>query len=258
LTTISNNDVCLMIPARMGSKRFPGKVLWEFKGLPMIEHVYRRATLVIDPKNIFITSADSIILNHMNKIGANTVRSTKEHPDGTSRCAEALSNLNYQFVIVLQADEILIDTDHIISILNAIKNNPSGKFWNLVSRLETESDLNNINVVKSIVEDNGEITSIFREPPSNKLNSENMYKIMGVIAYDKRSIIQLTEDSESFAFLQGSSIEQLQILNSSSTLHSVKVDYSYPSINTKSDIGLVESFINNSLRQQMIFKYYVK
>lgn len=248
-----------MIPARMDSKRFPGKVLWEFRGLPMIEHVYRRATLVVDPKNIFVTSADSIILNHMNKIGARTIRSTKEHHDGTSRCAEALSNLNYKFVIVLQADEILIDTDHIISILNAIKSNSSGKFWNLVSRLENESDLYNVNVVKSIVENNGTIKSIFRDPPSNVLNSENMFKIMGVIAYEKQSITQLTKDSESFEFLQeNNNIEQLKILNSSSTLHGVNVDYSYPSINTKTDIELVETFINNSVRQNMIFKQYVK
>jgi 3-deoxy-manno-octulosonate cytidylyltransferase (CMP-KDO synthetase) len=247
-----------MIPARMDSKRFPGKVLWEFRGLPMIEHVYRRATLVMNPKNVYVTSADSIILNHMTKIGASTIRSNRGHHDGTSRCAEALSNLDYQFVIVLQADEILIDTDHILSILNAIKSNPFGKFWNLVSRLETESDLYNINIVKSIVEDNGTITSIFREPPSNQLKSENLYKIMGVIAYEKQGIIQLTKDSEAFAFLQESNIEQLKILNSSHALHSVKVDYSYPSINTKTDIKLVESFIDNSVRQKVIFKNYVE
>jgi 3-deoxy-manno-octulosonate cytidylyltransferase (CMP-KDO synthetase) len=247
-----------MIPARMDSKRFPGKVLWEFKGFPMIEHVYRRATLVIDPKNIFITSSDSIILNHMNKIGANTIRSNKSHLDGTSRCAEALNNLNYRFIIVLQADEILIDTDHIHTIRNEIIRNSTGKFWNLVSRLEIKSDLYNLNVVKSIVEPNGTINSIFREPPSNGVKYRDIYKIMGVIAYEKQSIIQLNKDLKSSPLGQENTIEQLKILSGSSPLHSVKVNYSYPSINTKADIELVENFIATNLRQQTILKHYVK
>jgi len=105
--------ICIVIPARMDSQRFPKKVLWEFLGIPMIEHVYRRACLSLPSEHVFIASGDNEILTKMSSLSANVLRSSKEHLHGTSRVAEAVESLDYNHVIILQADELLIDPSHL-------------------------------------------------------------------------------------------------------------------------------------------------
>ena len=51
------------IPARYGSTRFPGKPLKEINGLTMLEHCYKRASLVKNIEFVFVASADKKISN---------------------------------------------------------------------------------------------------------------------------------------------------------------------------------------------------
>ena len=240
----------------MDSVRFPGKVLWKFLDMPMIEHVYRRACIALDSKDVYITTSDAAIIRHMKSIGANLIISSQQHNDGTSRAAEAVGTLNYDFIVVLQADEILIDPDHLIQLIKEIKSKPEIKFWNLVSPLDSESELLDGNIVKCALNVNGDVMFIFRQNPFNSLNHKVFKKIMGTIAFERESLKSLVAFPDT-TYQKVNSTEQLKILEYGNRLHGVIVDSSYPSINLISDISIVKKLSEENLSQIKILNQYV-
>jgi 3-deoxy-manno-octulosonate cytidylyltransferase (CMP-KDO synthetase) len=240
----------------MDSVRFPGKVLWKFLDMPMIEHVYRRACIALDSKDVYITTSDAAIISHMKSIDANVIISSQQHNDGTSRAAEAAGTLNYDFIVVLQADEILIDPDHLIQLINDIKTNPEIKFWNLVTSLDSESELHDGNIVKCTLNVNGDVMFIFRQNPFNGFNHKIFKKIMGTIAFEHESLKSLVALPDT-TYQIANSTEQLKILEYGNRLHGLIVENSYPSTNLISDISIVKKLSEESLSQIKILKQYV-
>ena len=241
----------------MESSRFPGKVLWKFLDMPMIEHVYRRACMALNSQHIYIASGDSEVLSYMKSIGANVTKSTGTHNDGTSRAAEAAESLNYDYVVVLQADEILIDPMHIVELLNSIKINPNSKFWNLVSHLNSDLELRDSSIVKCALNIKNEIMFMFRQNPFTSMNTKIFNKVMGTIAFDRKSLISLANESDSLYQL-ANSIEQLKILDYGNTLIGVLISNSYPSVNLPSDIEVVKKFSQEDSSQLKILKNYAR
>ena len=111
----------IVIPARLESERLPRKVLKMSSGLPMIEHVWRRAQLTNPVIETVIATDSEEIKKVCENFGAKCYITSKNHPNGLSRISEISSRLNWDFYIVLQADEILID---IKLRLIAIRKNP--------------------------------------------------------------------------------------------------------------------------------------
>jgi 3-deoxy-manno-octulosonate cytidylyltransferase (CMP-KDO synthetase) len=239
----------------MDSKRFPGKVLWKFLGIPMIEHVYRRACLAISPENIYVASGDLEILSRLKSINCQVLKSTREHLHGMSRVAEAIQILDYKTVIMLQADEILIDPAHLKELIRNIHNTKDAECFNLISKVHDKNQLSDRNVVKCLIDENQDISDIFRED-AKYFKFKDIYKIMGTIALTKKSLVNLslTPDSMSQVKL---SIEQMKILESTYALRGVIVNSSYPSVNSPEEVKLVERCIIESYQQRQILNSYI-
>ncbi len=240
----------------MDSQRFPKKVLWEFLGIPMIEHVYRRACLALPTEHIFIASGDDEILSKMSSLSANVLRSSKKHLHGTSRVAEAVESLNYNHVIILQADELLIDPSHLKALMDKIHKLQEINCFNLITNIDNNSQLADKNIVKCFVDSDLNITHLFRFDEENK-KSRPVYKIMGTIAMTKQSLIHLSkvEDSKNQEVL---SIEQLKIIDNGFSLSGVIVDSNYPSINTFEETQIVKAYVDENFRQKQILASYVQ
>ena len=240
----------------MESRRFPKKVLWEFLGIPMIEHVYRRACLALPSEHIFIASGDNEILSKMSSLSANVLRSSKEHLHGTSRVAEAVESLDYNHVIILQADELLIDPSHLKSLMDKIHKLQEIDCFNLITNIEDNSQLVDSNIVKCLVNNELNITHLFRFDEDGKKNRP-VYKIMGTIAMTKQSLMHLSKvrDSKNQEVL---SIEQLKIIDNGFSLTGVIVDSSYPSINTFEETQIVKAYVDKNFRQKQILASYVQ
>jgi len=101
-----------IIPARLGSTRFPGKVLADRTGKPLIQHVWestRRATCL---SRVVIATDDDRVTAAARGFGAEAVLTSAEHPNGTSRLAEAAAKLGLAsdaIVVNLQGDEPELD-----------------------------------------------------------------------------------------------------------------------------------------------------
>ena len=98
---------------------------------------------------------------------------------------------------------------------------------------------------------------LFRSNPFPSLNPKIFNKIMGTIAFEKRSLISLTLEPDS-VFQLANSTEQIKILDYGNTLHGVLVSNSYPSINIPSDVEDVKKFSQENPSQIKILNTYVK
>ena len=101
-----------IIPARLGSTRFPRKVLASETGKPLIRHVWERATSAASVDRAVIATDDAEVMNAAQAFGAECVLTRADHPNGTSRLAEAAALLQLPedaLVVNVQGDEPELD-----------------------------------------------------------------------------------------------------------------------------------------------------
>ncbi|MGB1144622.1 MAG: cytidylyltransferase domain-containing protein, partial [Glaciecola sp.] len=83
----------VIIPARFGSTRFPGKPLADIHGKPMIQHVVERS-IAAQADAVYVATDDVRIESVVNEFGANVIMTSPEHQSGTERLAEVVDILN--------------------------------------------------------------------------------------------------------------------------------------------------------------------
>lgn len=244
----------IVIPARLESKRLPQKVLLDFAGMPMVEHVWRRAQLVNPKIPVAIATDSKIIKNHCKSFGAKCLITSKTHPNGLSRVGEVSKKLNWDFYIILQADEILIDPENLSTMVKLLKNKSIFTFYNLTTKIENFAELRDSNVVKCITRKDGTIIDIFRKSPltcSNKIQLEIVKKICGVFAISKETLsLLLSKPMQDVEKLE--SIEQMKAIELGIDIASIEIAKNYPSVNTKHEKLVVNRILKNDLKQKKI------
>ena len=99
----------IIIPARYGSTRFPGKPLAPVAGVPLLQRVWALAVSVAGRDNVTVATDDEQIAKFCTKLGAQAVMTASDLPNGTARAAAALSQLDHAIdtIINLQGDAVL-------------------------------------------------------------------------------------------------------------------------------------------------------
>jgi 3-deoxy-manno-octulosonate cytidylyltransferase (CMP-KDO synthetase) len=231
----------IIIPARMASERLPGKPLLNVLGLPMIEHVRRRALLSSLSKNVIVCSGDQEILATITGYGGTAVQTFREHLNGLSRVAEVARQLDLSHVIVLQGDEILILPEDLNALSASILSKPEIDFWNGVSPLDTLEELENTSIVKCTQRADQTIQTIFRKSPMTTAIQTQMLlikKINGLFAISAKFLEMLV--SHPMTPIEGAeSVEQMRVLELSMDIATFDMKKNYPSINLPADVPKV-------------------
>lgn len=246
--------IVAVIPAHLASVRFPGKILFKFHGLPMIEHVRRRALLSGAVSDVYIATCDEEIASVITGFGGKVIMTANTHSNGTSRIAEAVQGIECTHVVLLQGDEPLLLPRHLESLVEAIKAKPEGDAWNATAPIEYEEELDRHSFVKCAVAKNDRIMFCFRRTPffSELKHQQNIVrKILGLIAYRKDFLMQLTAmppaPIETVEF-----IEQMRIIENGFTLQSVPVSPSLPSVNEPAEAHIVLDYIESNEEQKSL------
>ena len=240
-----------LIPAHLASIRFKKKVIHELFGLPMIEHVRRRA---LDSRligNIIVASGDREILETVKNYGGEVKQTYRKHLTGTSRIAEAVEDIDCTHVIVIQGDEPLIQKEQLKKLITAIKLNPEIDSWNSISDLNSEKDLNNINIVKAALNEEGQIIYFFRKSPSYaEFYKQKKYikKVQGLIAYKKNVLLEISNSSLPL-IEKYESIEQLRVIIKGYKIFGFMQNNQVPSINTKEDLKQFYEYMDKNPNQ---------
>lgn len=117
------NRAVAIIPARLGSTRLPGKVLLERTGRPLIRHVWESARSASTLARVVIATDDQRVLEVSRAFGAEAVLTRSDHPNGTSRLAEAAAVLGLpdeELIVNVQGDEPEVEPDAIDGAVAAL------------------------------------------------------------------------------------------------------------------------------------------
>ena len=148
----SDPSIGIVIPARLGGVRLPAKVLFDFHGLPMIEHVRRRGLLNSFGVPVIVASGDDEILETIRNFGGTAIKSERDHLNGMSRVGEVAEKLDFDYYLVLQGDEILSLPRHIDQMISRIKSHNVKTSINAITPLDDVSELTDVSIVKCVLD----------------------------------------------------------------------------------------------------------
>ena len=249
-----------MIPARLDSERLPGKVLKDFLGMPMIEHVWRRAQLTNPLLETVIATDSSEIKKTAEKFGANCILTSKDHKNGLSRVGEIVNVLKWDHYLVLQADEILIEPESLNLLARTALSNSKYQFFNLITKLEKLEEIGDVNIVKCITREDNSIITMARKSNSTAPELQQMEytnKICGVYSCSKNLLNELV-NTPGQRIERSESIEQMRVIEIGQDILGVSINKNFPSVNTTNEAVLVLNLLQTNNTQISILNSYSK
>ena len=198
--------VVSIIPARMGSSRFPGKPLADILGKTMIEHCYHRANSAARVDLTYVATCDQEIMDCVEGFGGNAVMTSSMHDRATTRSSEALEIIekthgcSFEIVVMVQGDEPLIAPEAISQTIQHFENEDVD-IVNIMSPIFSESQFNDKNNIKVVIDASSNALYFSREPiPHNWVNAKDINRFMqtGIIAFRRQSLINFNKMEESY------------------------------------------------------------
>lgn len=153
----SATGVLVIIPARMGSTRFPGKVLADETGKPLIEHVYEAAMRAGSVDQVVVATDDATVADAVERFGGRVVMTRADHPNGTSRLSEAAGVLDVprdRIIVNVQGDEPELDPALIDAAAGALTDS-GADVATIASPFGEDEDPADPNIVKVVLAGDG-------------------------------------------------------------------------------------------------------
>lgn len=252
-----NVKVLAVIPARFGSTRFPGKPLSLIHGKSLIQHTYDNAVACPFLDRVIIATDDERIYQHAQGFNAPVVMTDPNHPNGTERIAEVISNLTERpdIVVNIQGDEPCISSELIEALVMALVDNPDVPMSTVITPLTNLDDANNPSIVKCVINQKGRALYFSRRciPGGKSLTptpTTSYYSHIGLYAYRTDFLftylhlaptpLQLAED-----------LEQLKVLEHGFQIQTAIVEHLSLGVDTPEDIHKVESYLCKQNKQNI-------
>lgn len=247
--------VAAVIPARMNSSRFPGKPLLEIEGIPLVEHVRRRACLAQCFSEVWVATCDNAVRQAVERFGGKVRMTSPAHPAATDRVAEAAETLDCTHVINIQGDELLVLPTDLVRMVEAIQRQPEIPAWNATAPLEKLVELSDRSVVKCTVSASGRILLCARDVSCWSLTAAEGFrpavKILGILGY-RKDFLARYGTLERTALEQAESIDQNRILEHDGWLQSILFSHGYPGINEPRELVEACGCLEGDARQQSV------
>ena len=188
-------SIVAIIPARMASSRFPGKPLSPILGLSMIEHVRRRVTLCSFLDDVIVATCDREIAGEVERFGGKVAMTSDRHEGCVDRIAEVAQGLKAKIIINVQGDMPLVRPESLGGLVAPLLQEANLLCTDMMGPIENDSEMNNPNVVKVVVDILQNALYYSREPiPSFKKASSEFFSIpkhkqFGINAFRREFLI---------------------------------------------------------------------
>ena len=243
-------SVVAVIPARMGSSRFPGKPIELINGKPMIEYVFRTCEKCSDVNKTIIATCDEEIKEVSESFGAEVIMTSSKHERCTDRVAEAVQDIDAEIVVVMQGDEPMVTPDMISKAIRTLKDNPDVFTVNVISRIEDIAEINDPNEVKVVTSINNNALYFSRSGlPSFSKSQDKLnfsYKQICIIPMKKENLI-LFNQLEPTPLEEIESVDMLRVLEHGYKLKCVETSTQCYSVDTPADLEKVSGLMLNSV-----------
>jgi 3-deoxy-manno-octulosonate cytidylyltransferase (CMP-KDO synthetase) len=181
-------DVLVVIPARYGSSRFPGKPLALLWGKPLVQHAWERARRLRGAE-VIVATDDLRVLKVAEKFGAQVERTAVGHPSGTDRVAEVARRHPEAAIIVnVQGDEPELDVAAVNDLIAGMREQPGVPMATLGHEETDAAALESEHVVKVGVDDRGYARFFTRQWPTPA--GARVLRHIGVYGYRREFLVE--------------------------------------------------------------------
>ncbi|WP_417557585.1 3-deoxy-manno-octulosonate cytidylyltransferase [Mesoflavibacter zeaxanthinifaciens] len=232
--------IIAMIPARYSASRFPGKLMQDLNGKPVITRTYEATVNTNLFDDVLVVTDSQIIYDEIKHIDGNVMMSKKEHQCGSDRIAEAVEGLDVDIVVNVQGDEPFTEVDSLKKLINVFKNDPNKEIdlASLMVHIKDKEEIKNPNTVKVVLDKNNLALYFSRSPipfPRDENVNVKYYKHKGVYAFRKQALL----DFYHFPMLTleaSEKLEQLRYLEYGKKIKMVETNVQGVEIDTPEDL----------------------
>ena len=243
------SKTAIIIPARYGSSRLEGKPLIEVNGKPIIQWVYEKAQQAKLADMIIVATDDERIFNAVKAFCGGVEMTSVNHKCGSDRIREvAERHPEISYIVNLQGDEPLIKPESIDSVARNVQEDDNADISTLIRVLTDEEEINNPNLVKCVVDNNGYALYFSRSkiPFERNYGIATFYGHLGIYGYKREALMKMTS-LEQTPLERTESLEQLRALENGMKIKTSVVDFVPVGIDTLEDLEKFKEIISQKL-----------
>ena len=244
-------NILALIPARMGSSRFPGKPMAKILGKPMIGHVYERVSKCDLLIKAVVATCDQEILEYIESIGGYAVMTSNRHERASDRCAEALGYLEkqdgiqYDIVVMVQGDEPMTHSNMITEAVTPMLDDSEILVTNLLGDIDNIEEFEDRNCVKVVCDLNSDALCFSREPiPTRKFGDVSMKKQIAIIPFTRSFLLEYTELPPTPLEI-AESVDMMRVLEHGMKVKTVPTKHKTLAVDTLEDLNKVENLMKD-------------
>ena len=186
--------IIAMIPARYAASRFPGKLMKDLAGKPVILRTYQATVGTGLFDDVYVVTDSSVIYDTIVDHGGKAIMSKTEHQTGSDRIAEAVEDMDVDIIVNVQGDEPFTEKKSLQGILEVFRDDPNKEIdlASLMTKITDAAEINNPNTVKVIVDQRNFALYFSRSPipyPRDESKEIPYFKHKGIYAFRKSALL---------------------------------------------------------------------
>jgi len=247
---MSSVNIVVVIPARYGSTRLPGKPLVSLAGKPMIQRVYERARMAERADRVIVATDDERIVKAVETFGGEARMTRPDHRTGTERVAEVAAHVEGDVFVNVQGDEPLLDPVAVDTAVNALLEEPAASIATVATPIKTPADIMDPNIVKTVLDFDGNALYFSRAPipwvrdTAGKVLARHL-KHLGLYVFQRDALLEYPTlpqgDLERIEQL-----EQLRWMENGWKIRVAEVEHDAVSVDVPGDVERVEKLIRDA------------
>ncbi|MCD6420769.1 MAG: 3-deoxy-manno-octulosonate cytidylyltransferase [Synergistetes bacterium] len=233
-----------VIPARYRSTRFPGKVLADIRGLPMVVRIYKEVAKSRLIDELVVATDDERVRDVVRGYGGEVEMTPADCPSGSDRVAMVVEDKDVDIVVNIQSDDPLVKVEMVDSAIEAMLNESNVDMVALAKRIEREDEFTSANTVKVVFDERHFALYFSRAPiPYPRYEGQPAYKHVGPYVYRKEFLLKFLS-WEPTPLERTESLEQLRILEKGYRIKIVETDVETVEVDVPEDLKRVEAFLD--------------
>lgn len=240
-------NIAIVIPARYGSGRLPGKPLVKIVGVPMIERTFRQCAKAFPAERIYVATDDSRIQVYCQSVGIQVIMTSPDCLTGTDRVAEAARQIEADTIINVQGDEPLFNPDDIMRFRAACAEFP-GDVLNGYGEIESEDLFRSSSMPKVVFDRNERLLYMSRAsiPTSKRHEFLRAWRQVCIYAFPRAALEDFAAQKEKTPLEAIEDIEILRFVEIGVPVRMVRVSSASIPVDNPEDIALVEAALEGT------------
>jgi 3-deoxy-manno-octulosonate cytidylyltransferase (CMP-KDO synthetase) len=239
--------IVVVIPARYGATRLPGKPLVLLAGKPMIQRVYERAKLAQSVDQVIVATDDERILKAVEGFGGEARMTRTDHRTGTERVAEVAAHVAGDVFVNVQGDEPLLDPAAVDTAVSSLLEEPQASISTVATPVKTPGDIMDPNVVKTVVDFDGNALYFSRAPipwvrdTGSKILVRHM-KHLGLYVFQREALLEYPTLPQG-ELERIEQLEQLRWMENGWKIRVAEVEHDAVSVDVPADVERAEKLL---------------